>query len=118
MKNEIKEAIEASGHSYDEYMKNVNLSYIFATYAENRYMIAEDILRKTKEFRLTNKQMFSQLKNLTKKLLKRAEGLEEKHDEAFYSAVEFVNKLVHVTAEKELSNDDEIKIISYIRNNF
>lgn len=82
--NEIKEAIEKVGLSYDEYMKNVNLAYIFATYAENRYMIAEDILRRTDVFKLLNKQMFTNLKNLTKKLLRRAECLEDNHDQAFY----------------------------------
>jgi len=115
----IQQQLEKRGISFFDYKKNLNLSYIFATCAENCYMLADDLLKKGSQYRLTEKQLFTILKRTTKKLLFKAENLKnDEMDEAFYSAVDFIQNLAYILAEKELSEEDEIKIISYIKNNF
>lgn len=114
----IQESLEKKGLSFIEYTKFLNMSYIFATVSENYHMQADDLLRKGGEYRLENKQLFNSFKNASKKLLIKAENLDEKYDDTFYSAVDFIKKLMDICAEKELSDDDQIKIISYIKNNY
>lgn len=116
--SDIKKQLEKKGLSFLEYKMNLNFAYIMATVSENYILQAEDILRRGTCYRLDNKQTFQNLKRQTGNLLKKAENLEEEQDEAFYNAVSFIKAIADQLCLKNLTKEDEIKIVSYIKNNF
>ncbi|MCP4987253.1 MAG: hypothetical protein GY928_14740 [Colwellia sp.] len=116
--NNVKEQLEKRGLSFRDYKMNLNFAYMMATVSENYIMQPEDLLRRGTCYRLESKQQFQNIKKHTGNLLKRAENLPDDQDEAFYNAVSFIKAIADEAGLKDLTKEDGIKIVSYIKNNF
>ena len=108
------------GDNYPKYRKKLNLAYIMVTAADAFIMEADNVLRMSGGYRFENKYLFKQLTKLLSKILKPVDNLEcsEEKADAFINASVFLQDLVSELTAKTLSKEDEVKIISHIKNNY
>lgn len=108
------------GDNYPKYRKQLNLAYIMVTASDAFAMKADDILRRSGGYKFENKYLFKQLRNLLSKILKPVDNLEcsEERADAFINASVFLQDLVSELTAKSLSKEDEVKILSHIKNNY
>lgn len=110
---------EHLGDDFAKYNQNITLANIMAIVAENYALEAENILRKKNVFTLQNKQDYKTLRRQLATLMKRVDNLEEdKRSDALFSASDFAKEVMDTLALKELTKEDNIKIISHIQNNY
>lgn len=104
--------------SFKEYRYNLNMAHLMATIADGYAMKADSMLRKV-SYRLENKMLFSGLIRLLSKLLKKVDNMpDDEEADAFFKCSDILTKIADTMATKVITDEDEIKIVSFIKNNF
>lgn len=104
--------------SFEEYRYNLNMAHLTATIADGYAMKADSMLRRI-NYRLENKMLFGQLIKVLTKLLKRVDNMpDDKRSDAFFTCSDVFSKVADEMANKYISKEDEVKLLSFIKNTF
>ena len=116
--NQLEKLFIEKGISYSDYRYNLNMAHLVATMADGYASKADSLLRKV-EYRMENKHLFIRLRSLLNQLLKRVDNMPDNNkSDAFFTCSDMLTKVADKMAEKIINEDDLIKILSFIKNNF
>jgi len=116
--NQLEKLFKEKGISYDDYRYNLNMAHMVATMADGYAMKADSLLRQV-EYRMDNKQLFTRLRSLLNQLLKRVDNMpDDDKSDSFFTCSDILTKVADKMAEKIINEDDLIKLLSFIQNNF
>lgn len=110
-------SIQEIGLPEDErilYVEYVNYAFKLAYLADSYLCKAEDVLHRNGAWRMESKK---RMKAAIKRLGEVLDPIDKKmDDDGFYDDVKFLGKLLDTLQGCEINNDDEIKILSVLKN--
>ena len=118
MKTQISEAknIIETEQDRHEYRKLTNHAIALTYVVEGMLSKAEDVLRKNGEWKMLVKQQFKQASNAIRKITLPIDN--QLKDDDLMDDVRFFEKLVYTLMECDISEDDQIKILSALKNKY
>lgn len=125
MKKDIKESISVSGinlskEAYDVYSKKSVSAFMYMYLADAKLAEAEAVLRECGGWRLELKKKVNTAINYIRGLTIDMDKSIDKDvaGSLFFKDAEFLGKMTDVLMESTINKEDEIKLLSYIKNTY